>query len=305
LASKSGSVAIGEKNTSKGRIARVLTLVYFIAAIPISALSVHDNSWFGVAWMGAVILFVLPVTLILWVIVFIDLRVLQSRLSAYGVAGIGVLLPVIYVLLIYAIPKSRQERATRRTLDEGSAAIVESIRDEPLMIAEGLIGVRLRYTVTYPKGLEMDAAEAPTTYVRTLDGNGKDLIFLLRNRAVAPTVSNWFPPGTYAITDDFLPAFLPASLLPLTGTTRTPTGEGRPLDLPANCFRWMSWQQRPEIEKAVARQFTISIFPGLAAGDPAKSTITSQTYSLKEFLTTADKEGAIDCGLTHKRSVLR
>jgi len=285
---------------SKHSIAVILTICYWIATFPLTWFGVlHDPSWFPVVWFGIVVFFALPVTAILWVLVLIDRLALESRLPIFGMIALGVILPIIYIVTVYAIPTERRAREGQRIIEEGNAAIVESVTDELLVDSKGPIGVRLRYQVTYTKGLEMDAAHAPTAYVRAVDGNGKDLSFLVRTRVVAPSLPNRFPPGIYSVTTDFLPAFLPASLLPPTDRVAPFDEKGQRREQPANCFRWVYWEKRPDIERTDAQPLTISIFSGLAAGEPTKSTMTSHTYRLKEFLTTADAEGAIDCGIIH------
>jgi hypothetical protein len=287
---------------SKRSVALSLTIVYWLATLPLAWLGVqHDTSWFTLVWFGVMVLFALPVTAMLWLVVLIDRLVPKSLLSTFGLTALGVAFPILYFVTIYTIPNERRAREGARMIEEGNAAIVESVDDELLVDSKGPIGVRLRYQVTYPKGLEMDAEQAPTAYVRAVDGNGKDLSFMARTRVVAPAVQNRFHPGTYTVTNDFLPAFLPASLLPPTDSMRAaPTDtKGQQRTLPDNCFRWVYWEKRPDIERTDAQPLTISIFPGLAAGEPAKRMTTSHTYQLKDFLKTSDAEGAIDCGIIH------
>jgi hypothetical protein len=286
---------------SKRSVAIALTICYWLATLPVAWLGVQqDTGWFTVLWFGVMFLFALPVTAILWLVVWIDRRVPKSVLSTFGFTAFGVALPILYFVTVYTIPNERRAREGQRRIEEGNAAIVESVDDELLVDSKGPIGVRLRYRVTYPKGLEIEAEYAPTASVEAVDGNGKDVPFMVRTKVLAPAVSTRFRPGTYTVTNDFLPAFLPASLLPPTDLLRVAPTEtkGEPRARSVNCFRWVYWQKRPDIERTDAQPLHISIFPGLVGGETPKR-MTNHTYRLQEFLKTADAEGAIDCGIIH------
>lgn len=290
---------VSNSKVSKRSVTVILTVCYWMATFAFSGFeALHDPGSFGFYVVGLGLLFAVPVASILLLVVIIDRFVLRSRLPTFGLITVGVTFPFIYIVVVYTIPHERRAHENQRMLVQLNAAIVGSVTDEPLTDSKGPIGVRLTYQITYPKGLEMDPAKAPQAYIRAQDGNGKDVSFVARTRIVIPVVSNSFPPGTYTITNDFLPAFLPASLLPLTDWQRAaPRGEkGEPRTLPANCFRWVYWEKRPDIERTDAQSLTISISPALAT---TQSMVTTHSYRLNEFLTTADREGAIDCGAIH------
>jgi hypothetical protein len=292
--------SIGNSKVSKRSVAVILTICYWIATLAFAGFeAMRDPNSLGFYVIGFGVLFAAPVTLILLLVVFIDRLVLGSRLPAFGLIAVGVAVPITYILVVYTIPHERQANETQRMVAQSDVAIVGSVTDDVLMDSKGPIGVRLSYQITYPKGLELDPAKAPQAYLRAQDGNGKSVSFLPRTRVVIPAVSNRFPPGTYTITNDFPPAFLPVSLLPSTDWERAATVDekgNQRAALPDNCFRWVYWEKRPDIERTDPQLLTVSISTALAT---TKSMMTTHVYRMDVFLKTADQEGAIDCGIVH------
>jgi hypothetical protein len=85
--------------------------------------------------------------------------------------------------------------------------------DEPLLAAGNPIGVRLRYRVAYPLGLDLDRDHGAFAQVRA---NHAPDLFTMLHSSVTPRVSHAFPAGTYEIIEDFVPAFLPPTLYATT-----------------------------------------------------------------------------------------
>jgi hypothetical protein len=273
-------------------IAKIFTYAYWIVALCLAVLTPHNpSSWFDIRGLAG-LAFAIPTTIFLWTIVFI-LRVTGTSLSSNRFIAIGIGTPVACVgtFVIYvAYHDWRSEQYFRLVTDQMSEVTIDSIEDEPLLDAKGPIGVRIQYRVTYPKGLDMEAKLAPTTSLFGIIRSNQGLTFLALRKVVAPQVSGIFPPGSYAITEDLLPVFMPVSILP----AKDPMSAAGP-EPSDQCFRWSWALKREDIERAPAQSFFFSISPGWVSDPPNKSH-TSQTYRLADFLATAVQEGALDCG---------
>jgi hypothetical protein len=272
----------------------IFTFVYWIGAICWAAFTPHNPSaWLDLRWLF-VLAFAIPTSLFLWTVVFF-LQIGRFSVSNNRFIAIGIASPVLYVggfLSLVAYRDWRSEQWSRRLTNQLSEVTVGSLEDEPLLDSKGPIGVRLRYRIAYPKGLDMDAKFAPAASLYGIINTNKAVGFLVLRRVVAPPVFGIFSPGNYAITEDLLPAFMPALLLPATDSMSAP----RP-KTSDHCFRW-SWDlKRDDIEQARAQSFSFSIYPG-SASESIKGVKgdTLHTYRLSDFLSTAVQEGGLDCG---------
>ncbi|HEY4038273.1 MAG TPA: hypothetical protein VGM15_05580 [Burkholderiaceae bacterium] len=149
--------------------------------------------------------------------------------------------------------------------------------DEPLLTAQGPIGVRLRYRVTYPKGLDLDeshGAFAQVGLAHPFDG------FFTLQRRVNPPVSGLYPAGSYEITEDFFPAFLPSSFYSKVAPSSSD-----------HCFRWNTNLNRRYVLSAESQNLAVLVH--IAPGPLQKT--TGRAYRLADFYESAKKAGAIDC----------
>jgi hypothetical protein len=171
------------------------------------------------------------------------------------------------------------ERRQHRLTEQWGAAALEALSDEPLPTAQGPLGVRLRYRVTYAKGLDLDEGHGAFAQVGLEHLSG---VFFTLRRTVTPAVSTFFPAGSYEITEDFLPSFLPPSLV-------YPPSEPGAND---RCFRWNPTVSRQYVLTADAQHLAIVI--AMTGGSPLQRS-TGRAYRLADFYETATREGGVTC----------
>ena len=170
------------------------------------------------------------------------------------------------------------EQHEQRLEDQLRASVLATFDDQPLVGAKGPIGVRLRYGVVYPRGLDLDESHGTFAQLRTAASRGT---FVMIRGVVTPRVSERFRAGTYEITEDFVPAFLPPSLLyAMSGPARSD-----------HCFRWSPSMNRQQILTEDAEPLEVAIY---LAHSPIQRS-TRHPYRLGNFYATAALEGAVDC----------
>lgn len=261
---------------SNRRIALVLTVSYWIAAVLVATFAPRGG-WIDLRWPIAVYLFAIPTTILLWVVV-IGLHFFRPALPRSRFVLIGVALPLVYVAAAVVGGSWFREASEQRLEKQLSTASLAAIDDEPLNGANGPIGVRLRYRVVYPEGLDLDEDHGAFAQLSTSPSRST---FVMMRRAVAPRVSGRFPSGTYEITEDFVPAFLPPSLL-------YPTSEPAASD---HCFRWSTNMSREEVLSENPELLAVAVYLSHSALQRA----TRHAYRLADFYATAAEEGAVDC----------
>jgi hypothetical protein len=170
------------------------------------------------------------------------------------------------------------EEREQRLEEQWRTASLVAFDDEPLAGAKGPIGVRLRYRVVYPEGLDLDEDHGAFAQLGTSLSRSA---FAKMRRVVAPSVSGRFSPGTYEITEDFVPAFRPGSLL-------------YPWFKPAvadYCFHWSNGVGREEVLAGNAEPLGVAVYLWHA---PIQRS-TTHPYRLADFYATAIQEGAVEC----------
>lgn len=138
--------------------------------------------------------------------------------------------------------------------------------------------MRLRYRVAYPRGLDLDEDHGAFAQLRTAASYDT---FVMIRRVVTPRVSGRFRAGTYEITEEFVPTFLPPSL---QYATSEPSASDR-------CFRWSPNMSRQEILTENAEPLAVAIY---LAHTPIQRS-TRHSYRLADFYATAALKGAVDC----------
>jgi hypothetical protein len=269
-------------------VAFYLTIAYWAATFPL-AWVLTSPSWFNVTWLGLAGLFALPVTIILWIIVLV-LRFTRPSLSPARVTIIGITLPVIYSTVVVAVDlrhtRSEQQRY-HKWLEQSSAATLTALDDEPLLDTNGPIGVRLRFRVFYPLGLDegTDHMAGGSVYAPLWRSGGQ---FLQLRKIVTPSIGGKYPPGTYEITEDLLPAFMPTSYF----QTLPAPGLYAPSE---HCLRWQSDMTRDGVLNEQPEGFSVSV--NITIGQPGApiQRSTARTYRPADFYATALREGAVDC----------
>lgn len=262
---------------SNARTAIILTLLYWSIAV-VFALFTPRDGWIDLRWQIAIFFLAIPTTLLLWLFVLAT-RFFRSPVPRLPFTLIGIALPFAYVAVALGVGHWYQERAQQRLEAQFAAAALETVGDEPLVTERGAIGVRLRYRVTYPKGLDLD--ESHGAFAQLALGGMPALFFFTSRRTVTPHVSSAFPVGSYEIVEDFLPGFLPPSLL-------YPKHEPSSHD---HCFRWNPALTRNYVLTADAQNLVSVIF---ISHSPLQKS-TGRAYRLADFYATAVKEGGVDC----------
>jgi len=261
---------------SHRRIALILTLSYWIAAALVATLTPRVD-WIDLRWPIAIYLFAIPTTILLWLVV-IGVHFLRPTLPPSRFALIGVALPFVYATVAVAGGRWLSEGRAQRLEEQLRIATIAAFDDEPLNGAKGPIGVRLRYSVVYPQGLDLDEDHGAFSQLATSSSRST---FVMVRRAVAPRVSDRYQPGTYDITEDFVPIFLPPSIL-------YPMSEPAASD---HCFRWSTATSRQEALGENAELLAVAVY--LAHNAIQRS--TRHPYRLADFYATAAKEGAVEC----------
>jgi hypothetical protein len=262
---------------SHRRIAVILTLCYWISAALVATLAPRGD-WIDLRWFTAICLFSIPTTLLLWLFV-IGVHFLSPALSRFRFTLIGVALPVAYLALAEGGGRLWTDYHTQRLEKQLNAATLTAFNDEPLIVAQGSLGVKLRYRVAYPRGLDLDEGHGAFAQLVVIPSRNE---FVMIRRVVTPAVSGRYDAGTYEITEEFVPAFLPPSLL---------YAASEPVAAD-HCFRWSSTLSRREILTANAARLSVAIF----LAHQAIQRSTTHLYRLADFHATALQAGAVDCG---------
>ena len=285
--------------TAKRRILWALFGLYLISTVPVALYeSRYDHPSFLLVWLGSILLFLLPVTVALICLVALDRIILNSRTPFFAWIVVGLILPALSYWLIYEGPRKRQMNQIRRATSENIDATVEAIVDEQLMDSYGAIGVRLKYSVLYRQPIDLTQKYAPTSGVQGVADGHTSVQFIVIRREVLPTVSGTFPAGRYTVVEDFIPTFMPGAFsesdrpdsIPTIGMSGTQRAAGS-----HHCFQWSANQKRSVIELAPSQLFRVSVFAGVAIGEPTRTGTSQHMYLLSDFLRTADREQAIEC----------
>lgn len=264
-----------ERNKPGAKAAVLLTAVYWAAAVAFALLT-PSSGWVDLRWPLAICFFAVPATLILWLCWF-ALRHFQPALGPRDFALVGIAIPLVCVAIVWGGSELRERWRQERLAEQIALAIVDEMQVEPLRAAQGPIGLRLRYRIAYPKGLDLDAGPGASARVDSPPGQS----FILLRRNVTPAVSGAYPPGSYEITEEFVPDFLPWSLiLPAP----RPAGTSR-------CFRWAFPDRREDLLNADVQAFTIEV----QLQDNRLAQVTARSYRLADFYETALREGAVEC----------
>src|ERR1700704_2311640 len=106
---------------------------------------------------------------------------------------IGIALPVVYVAIVVGGGRWLTEGREQRLEEQLRIAGLAAFDDEPLAGVKGPIGVRLRYRVVYPQGLDLDEDHGAFAQFGI---SASRSAFVKMRRVVAPRVSGRFLPGT-------------------------------------------------------------------------------------------------------------
>jgi hypothetical protein len=258
------------------RTAAILSILYWLVAA-VFAIFAPRGDWIDLRWPIAIYLFAVPTTFLLWLFV-VATRYFRSPTSRLRFTLIGIALPFAYVALALGGGHWLGELRQRRLTEQWAVATLDTVADEPLVTAQGPIGVRLRYRVTYPKGLDLDEGHGAFAQVGLEHMSG---VFFAMRRTVTPHVSGAWSAGTYEITEDFLPSFFPLSLV---DSKLDPATYGR-------CFSWNPNMSRQYVLAADTQTFVIDI----TISHSSSRTSTGHSYRLADFYDTAIKEGGVNC----------
>jgi len=261
---------------SRWPIALILTVCYWTGVALVVTLTPRGG-WIDLRWPSAIVLFAIPTTILLWLIVM-GVHCLAPALSRIRFSMIGFVLPVAYVALAAGGANWWMKWHAHRLEAQWRAATLTAFEDEPLIVAQGMLGVRLRYRVLYPLGLDLDMSHGAFSQLVMIPSRSE---FAMMRRVVTPPVSGRFDAGTYEITEEFVPAFLPPSLL-------YAPSEPAAAD---HCFRWSSNLSRQEIVTGDAGSASVAIF---LSHHPIQRS-TTRLYRLADFYATAVRAGAVEC----------
>ena len=272
------------------KTALVLTLLYWAVAV-VCALVAPPQAWIDLRWPIAIYFFAIPVTLLLWLL-YAASRRFPRFVAGRRFVAIGLALPVIYVVIVWNGGRLLDERAAERLAYQYDAAALETLVDEPLTTDHGVVGVRLRYRVAYPRGLDLDEAHGAFAQLglkTTRSGFGG---FMMLNRSVRPAVGGKYGPGSYEITEDFAPLFLPFALAEAIASEPMSTRMMSAMtSAEARCVRWSAPLDRGTVLSAPPQRLQVMIY---LAHTPVMQA-TKQSYRLGEFFETAITLGAVDC----------
>lgn len=250
-----------------------------------------NPGWIDLRWPVAAYFFALPTTLLLSLL-FAYARWNPGTLADRKFMAFGLALPLAYLTVVWGVGTATQRYAAHRLDAQINAARVVSFTDEPLQTPSGVIGIRLRYRVSYPLGLDLP----PTHGAFAQMGLPERLAgFTTLRHSVSPQVLGTFDPGVYDVTDDIVPVFVPFRLTaPILGRPPRPE-EVRAADA-ANgappCLRWGAGLSQDAASNTPPERFQIV----LHVGRLPTTSMTSARYALAEFLDTARSLGAVDCG---------
>lgn len=263
-----------ERRKPSAWTALLVTILYW-AGVIVAVLVTPNPGWLDLRWPVAIYFFAIPATVILWLCWFAAWWVRPLRHGGFAVVGIS--LPIICAAYVWGVGPWLENRQQARLEDQMGLATLDAINDEPLFAARGPIGLRVRYRVTYPKGLDMDEGHGAFAVVKSSYGHE----FIKLRSIVIPKVSNVYAPGSYDFTEEFVPPFVPLSLL--VPDLRKVSSD--------RCFRWNKTGQRHEALEADAQVFTITIY---LHHEPLPK-VTTHAYRLADFYETALKAGAVEC----------
>jgi hypothetical protein len=266
----------GNDTMSNRQTALILTFSYWIAAA-LAATFAPRSDWIDLRWPIAVYLFAIPTTILLWMVV-IGVHFFRPAFRRSRFTLVGVALPFVYAAVAVAGGRWLSEGREQRPEEQWRIARLASFDDELLNGAKGPIGVRLRYSVVYPRGLDRDQDHGAFSQLGT---SSSPSTFVMIRRVVAPRVSGHYQPGAYEIAEDLVPAFLPASLL-------YATSEPAASD---HCFRWSANMSRQESRTENAALLAVAVYLSHSAIERS----TRHPYRLADFYATAVQEGAVDC----------
>jgi len=268
----------------------VLTLLYWAVAVAGALVAPPSRGWIDLRWPIALYFFAIPVTLLLWLLYAVSRRFHRSVVARQFMA-IGLALPVLYAAIVWSGGSLLDKRAAERLAHQQDAAALETLVDEPLMTDHGVIGVRLRYRVAYPRGLDLDEPHGAFAQLGVTTRFGFSG-FMTLTRSVRPTVSRKYPPGSYEITENFAPTFLPDALAKAIVSEPVSTQMMNiKTSAEAPCVRWSAGLGRDTVLGEPPEQLQVMIY---LAHTPMMQS-TKRSYRLGEFFETALALGALDC----------
>jgi hypothetical protein len=262
---------------SNTAVALALTALYWTAAI-IWAVVTPRGGWIDLRWFSAIVVGAIPATALLWLgwlgFRFAGRPRMPTALSLFGLA-----VPVVYLVSLPIVAEVLRARTLARTAGEIAATLITDFNDEPLLSASGMpIGVRVGYRVTFRSGLS-DPKFSPQLNLHHPNPASN---FMILRQTVTPPLSDPIAAGTYAVTLEFVPYFLPAFLIfPERSASSVPADR---------CFRWGGASLRDQILAADAQALSISLQDYL----PAPRSTTAR-YRMADFHAGALKDGATDC----------
>jgi hypothetical protein len=257
------------------QVATGFTAGYIIAAIMWAS---HAESLDSAPYY--VFLFAFPIAILLWSAVFV-VHIAKPSLPPYYFVAFGLVIPALFITLIVGVPTWKGKSNWSRLTGQAKKARLITVEDEILSDATGAIGIRLRFRIEYPMGLDARADQAPKVYL--LPVWEIDPGFVLVRQLVVPAVSGYYPPGSYEITEDFLPAFMPRSLID-------------PKQKPASeyCIQWSRSLSREHLLSYKSTPIMFSIHIAGGASEAIKRW-TTKSYLPADFYDTAVREGVADC----------
>jgi hypothetical protein len=275
--------------TENARTALILLGFYWGLAAVVAVL-VPSPGGLDLGWPVTAYFFALPTTLLLSLL-FALARWNPGTLVERKFMGCGLALPLVYVVVVWGTGTAARRYAEHRLEAQISAATVVSFVDEPMQTPSGILGIRLRYRVSYPLGLSLPptrAAFAQLGLPERLTG------FVALRHTVTPQVMGTFDPGTYEIAEDIVPVFVPFRLAS-AAVGRPPRQEearaARNADGEPPCFRWGAGITRDAAFRTPPQRFQIV----LHVGRLPTTSMTSGRYALSDFVETAKTLGAVDC----------
>lgn len=264
---------------SNTRVALALTALYWLAAA-VWALVTPTPGWIDLRWVTAIGLGAIPATVLIW-LVWLCFRIAGARRRPVALGVVGILLPIACFATAQVAVEWMQQRYRDLAASQIAAARISDIVDEPLLSAAGnMIGVRVTYRVAFPKGL-VDGKYAPQV---NLNHPNPATNFELPRQSVTPPFSHPIVSGTYVVTIEYRPYFLPQFLMfPELAASSDPA---------LRCLRWGGAKQREQYLPAAAQRLSISIQDYLPA--PVQ---TARSYRLADFYEGALKEGGRECNV--------
>ena len=278
---------------SLARMTIILTALYWAGGLvfavgsaafgPQTGFVVFD--WYELAGI-VVIAYSIPLTALLW-ISWAIIRLSPRAWSVVAFAVYGIVLPFLYLGALQ-VPGLIERGWHAHQL---GLARIETITDEPLFTEQGhIIGVRLTYRVSFPRGLsslnQEPPADAPSADINLPFAHTPLMDFATRDSTLAQVSLGGFRPGSSEVAVEFVPPFLPLSFqMPKAFPASDPRNR---------CFRWKSAETRQQWLEAGAEHLSIEIGP-YGRYLPPSSRRTEHAYRLSDFYLGAKAEGAIEC----------